>query len=60
MADFRIGVVGLPGKWSTEVLADAVESRTGFRLVIDMQNVSLDLDSLALIHEGQTFVISMP
>jgi len=53
LADYRIGVVGLPGKWSTEVLADAVESCTGFRLVIDMQNVSLDLDSLALIHEGQ-------
>jgi len=53
LADFRIGVVGLPGKWSTEVLADAVESRTGLRLVIDMQSVSLDLASQTLIHEGQ-------
>ncbi|MDA9293084.1 ATP-grasp family protein, partial [bacterium] len=30
----RIGVVGIPGKWSTETLADAVEERTGERLVI--------------------------
>lgn len=39
----RIGVIGIPGKWSTEALADAVEQRTGFRLVIDMAHVSLDL-----------------
>lgn len=39
----RIGVIGLPGKWSTETLADAVEQQTGFRLVIDMAEVSLDL-----------------
>lgn len=53
MADFRIGVVGLPGKWSTEVLADAVEAHTGFRLIIDMQAVSLDLASQTLIYAGQ-------
>ncbi len=41
----KIGVIGLPGKWSTEVLADAVEAKTGFRLVIDMDQVRLDLDS---------------
>jgi len=39
----KIGVVGIPGKWSTEVLADAVEARTGYRLVIDMGSVHLDL-----------------
>lgn len=53
MADFRIGVVGLPGKWSTEVLADAVEAHTGLRLIIDMQAVSLDLAGQTLIYEGQ-------
>ena len=41
----RIGVIGIPGKWSTETLADEVESRTGFRLVIDMGEVALDLAS---------------
>ena len=41
MADISIGVVGLPGKWSTEKLADAVEGRTGKRLVVDMAEVPL-------------------
>ncbi len=45
MADIKIGVVGIPSKWSTETLADAVEAKTGFRLVIDMNEVSLDLES---------------
>lgn len=36
-------MVGIPGKWSTEKLADEVEAQTGFRLVIDMSTVSLDL-----------------
>ena len=44
MADPKIGVVGIPGKWSTETLADAVEARTGFRLVIDMAQVNLNLE----------------
>jgi len=48
----RIGVIGLPGKWSTEKLADAVEEKTGFRLVIDMQHVSLDLSTRTLIYQG--------
>jgi ribosomal protein S6--L-glutamate ligase len=39
----KIGVVGISGKWSTEILADAIEQRTGFRLVIDMSKVELDL-----------------
>ena len=49
MADYRIGVVGIPGKWSTEVLADAVEAATGYRLVIDMDSVSLDLERRQLL-----------
>jgi len=53
LGDIRIGVVGLPGKWSTEVLADAVEARTGFRLVVDMATVSLDLSRQALMYQGQ-------
>lgn len=47
-AQTRIGVVGIPGKWSTEVLADAIEKRTGFRLVIDMGRVELDLSQKTL------------
>lgn len=41
----RVGVVGLPGRWSTETLADELEERTGFRLIVDLANVVLDLDS---------------
>lgn len=44
MVDLKIGVVGLPDKWSTETLADAVDTKTGFRMVIDMNEVSLDLE----------------
>ncbi len=44
MANPKIGVVGIPGKWSTEALADAVEAATGFRLVVNMDEVMADLD----------------
>lgn len=53
MADYRIGVIGIPGKWSTETLADAVEERTGYRLVIDMAEVSLDLEDRRLLFQDQ-------
>jgi len=49
----RIGVIGIPGKWSTEVLADAVEQRTGFRRVIDMAAVTLDLAGGRLLFAGE-------
>ncbi|MCP3963871.1 MAG: GAK system ATP-grasp enzyme [bacterium] len=45
----RVGIVGIPGKWSTETLADEVEARTGFRLVVDMSGVALDLGSRRLL-----------
>ena len=50
IADQNIGVVGIPGKWSTDVLADAVESRTGRRIVVDMGRVELDLAGGRLMH----------
>jgi tetrahydromethanopterin:alpha-L-glutamate ligase len=53
LADYRIGVIGIPGKWSTETLADAVEERTGYRLVIDMGEVSLDLEDRRLLFQDQ-------
>lgn len=53
MAELKIGVIGIPGKWSTETLADAVEKKTGFRLVMDMQEVSLDLENGKLLFRGQ-------
>ncbi|OQK18396.1 glutathione synthase [Methyloprofundus sedimenti] len=52
MLNLKIAVVGLPGKWSTETLADAVEKKTGFRLIVDMDKVVLNLDSLELTYQG--------
>lgn len=43
MKDKRIAVIGIPGKWSTEVIADALEQRTGFRCVLDIKNIVADL-----------------
>jgi ribosomal protein S6--L-glutamate ligase len=52
MSNRKIGVIGIPGKWSTETLADAVERQTGFRLVIDMADVSLNLTDGTLYAGG--------
>ncbi len=41
----KIGIIGVPGSWSSEHLADAVEQKTGNRHLIDMANVSFDLES---------------
>jgi len=49
LVKLRIGVIGIPGKWSTETLADAVEKQTGFRLVVDMADISLDLEKNVLV-----------
>jgi ribosomal protein S6--L-glutamate ligase len=53
LVDYKIGVIGIPGKWSTETLADAVAERTGQRLVIDMAEVSLDLEQQRLLFQDQ-------
>lgn len=39
----KIGVVGVPGGWSSETLADAVEAATGYRLLIDMEEAAANL-----------------
>jgi len=41
--NFRIGVVGTPGKWSTLALVDAVRNRTGGCTLVDMASVSASL-----------------
>ncbi len=52
MSKFKIAVVGIPGKWSTETLADAVEARTGFRLIVEMSQVVHDVTSNRLTVNG--------
>ncbi|MBU1040332.1 MAG: GAK system ATP-grasp enzyme [Proteobacteria bacterium] len=39
----RIAVVGIPGGWSSEALADAVGKATGQRLLVDLDAARLDL-----------------
>lgn len=53
MTNLKIGVVGIPGKWSTEVLADEIEKRTGFRCVIDIEKVVADLSKPEVLFDDQ-------
>ncbi len=48
----KIGVVGTPGGWSSEGLADTVAQKTGYRLLIDMANVRLDLETGQAWYQG--------
>jgi tetrahydromethanopterin:alpha-L-glutamate ligase len=41
----KIAVVGVPGGWSSERLADKLHELTQFRLLVDMARVRLDLDT---------------
>ncbi len=50
MTDLKVAVVGIKGKWSTETLADSLEEQTGYRRVVDMADVRLDLRTGALQH----------
>ncbi len=49
----RIGVVGIPLGWSTERLLDALERRTGYRLLIDMSRITLDLETRKARYQDQ-------
>jgi tetrahydromethanopterin:alpha-L-glutamate ligase len=48
----RIGVIGIPDGWSTLQLLDALEARTGYRRLIEMQDVVLDLEHGRVLHRG--------
>ncbi len=41
----RIGVIGLPGGWSSEELTKALRTRTGWSVLVDLNHVLLDLES---------------
>jgi len=49
----RLGVIGLPGAWSTETLADAAAAATGQRLVIDAAELVADLETGAVTAGGR-------
>ena len=48
----KIGVVGTPNGWSSELLADTVERRTGYRLLVDMKEVDFDLKNATCWYQG--------
>ncbi len=48
----KIGVVGTPGGWSSEKLADTAGRMTGYRLLIDMEKVALDLGQGKVLLDG--------
>lgn len=48
----RIGVIGIADGWSTLQLLDAIEARTGYRRLIEMQDVILDLEHGRVLHRG--------
>jgi len=41
----KIAVIGVPGGWSSEGLADVVAAKTGNRWLVDLKHVALDLES---------------
>jgi ATP-grasp enzyme of GAK system len=49
MRDPKIAVIGNPGSWSTEKLADVLEKKTGFRCVVEMSKLTMDFSSRSLI-----------
>ncbi len=53
MKNKKIGVVGIKDAWSTEMLASAIEKRTGFCRIIDVEQLSVDLDSGRAMHGGE-------
>jgi len=48
----RIGVVGIPGGWSSEKLVDAVAAQTGSRILIDMRKIDVSLSTGEICFNG--------
>lgn len=42
----RIGVIGVPGRWSSEHLADQFGEKTGYRLLLSSDDITLRLETL--------------
>ena len=48
----KLGVIGLPGKWSTDHLAGAVEKHTGSCVTVDLAHVDLNLEQGTCTYQG--------
>ncbi|TVM17366.1 GAK system ATP-grasp enzyme [Oceanidesulfovibrio indonesiensis] len=49
----KVAVFGVPGGWSSELLADTVKAETGFRCLVDPETVALDLEREEVWAAGQ-------
>ncbi len=49
----RVGVIGIPGKWSSERLAESLQKKTGFRLLVSMDEINLDINARAARCRGE-------
>ncbi|MBZ0252957.1 MAG: GAK system ATP-grasp enzyme [Candidatus Methylomirabilis sp.] len=49
----RVGVIGIPGGWSSELLADTVAKKTGERWLIGMEEVCADLARGRVLYKGE-------
>jgi ribosomal protein S6--L-glutamate ligase len=48
----KIAIVGVPDAWSSETLTDKIHAKTGYRLLIDMGKLALDLFNGKAWYEG--------
>lgn len=51
-SSIKIGVIGISDGWSTQILADAIERKTGFCRVISMSEVSMQMPDFKITHKG--------
>ena len=52
LTSLKIAVVGIPGGWSSEQLADAVAARTGTRILIDITRIEARLFTGEVLYDG--------
>ncbi|MCB9919827.1 MAG: GAK system ATP-grasp enzyme [Planctomycetes bacterium] len=55
----ELAVVGTPGGWSSEHLADSFSARTGSRYLIDMSRVVLDMSAGSVLADTDTGVVDL-
>ncbi len=50
---YKIGIIGIPKSWSSELLAEAVAARTGSYCLINLEEVMLDLTEKRAVWHGK-------
>lgn len=50
---YKIGIIGVPGSWSSELLAEAVAARTGSYNLINLEEVTFDLAEKRVVWKGK-------